>query len=88
MPNHTGTVPLLALTVNHKQKTSQCENINGRQKENSRQKEFKRAECFLIFFFSGTGICTQGFRLAKQALYHLSYTSSTRKVKIAFMYYN
>jgi hypothetical protein len=33
--------------------------------------------CFFFFFFFGvTGVSTQGFTLAKQALYNLSHTSS------------
>jgi hypothetical protein len=30
----------------------------------------------LLFFFYGAGVGTQGFAVAKQELYHLSYTSS------------
>jgi hypothetical protein len=33
---------------------------------------------FLNFFFGGTGVGTQGFALAGQALYHLSLTASTQ----------
>jgi hypothetical protein len=32
---------------------------------------------FLFFGFGGTGVWTWGFSLAKQVLYHLSYTSSS-----------
>jgi hypothetical protein len=31
---------------------------------------------YLFLFFDETGVCTQGFMLAKQAFYHLSHTFS------------